>query len=253
MKNLKYILLVSIGIFFLQSLCSQCYPDRHSTDWFDSWVSCQESPSPNPANKAGHWIVYDLKDRYSIDKIKIWNINDPSHLDWGIRLCKVEYSGNYVDWFEAGELSLEKGTGKTYYEGMDWQDLRMPEARYILITALSNYGKEACYGFAEIKFSAEKTLVTSTDNVSGNKVLSATIAPNPVDQYFIAHIQSEESEMVEYRCVDMFGQVIDQGKIKMTQSNYLLKIYTDEWIPGQYRLLLKNSSSMVNLSVVKLK
>ena len=247
----KLIIFSFLICLFVQNIIAQCYPDRHSTDWFDAWISCQESLSPNPANKTGHWIVYDLKDRYTIDKIKVWNVNDPAHLDWGIRDFKIEYSGNYINWFDAGEFKLDKANGSPIYEGMNWINVRMPEARYVLITAISNYGKEQCYGFAEIEFSAEKTIITSDHNAANEVELKASILPNPFEDYFIANVQANLADDVEYTCLDLVGHVIQQGKIKMHKSNYMLRILTEEWPAGQYNLILRSAGKRIHLPMVK--
>jgi len=217
----------------------------------DAWISCQESPSPNPSNPNGHWIVYDLKERYSIEQMKLWNVNDPAHLDWGIKDFILEYSGNYMDWFKAGEFQLEKATGISHYEGMDWINVRMPEARYVLITAISNYGKSDCYGFAEVRFSAEKTIISETNKVEDSN-FSAIIYPNPAQDQFLANINGITGDEIEFSCFDMFGHRIEQGKIKLTKSNYLLRVISTNWLPGQYQFVIKSKQHIKRYSVVKM-
>ena len=230
-------------------LNAQCYPERHSTDWFDAWVSCDPSPSPIAANGSGHWILYDLQERYNIDRIKVWNINDPSHLGWGIRDCKVQYSGNQVDWFDGGTLRLEKGSGLNNYEGMEWMDIRLPEARYILITAINNFEGSACFGLAEVAWSAEKTVITNNEDRRLEGVLEATISPNPAHQYFIAEINTAPDEEIRYSCSDLLGRTLSVGQFTAVQGRYLLKIYTDQWPTGQYQLLLRSASATITLPV----
>ncbi len=250
MKHLFFISILSIS---LQCATAQCYMDRHSTNWMDAWISCEKNPSPNISNSEGHWILYDLKERYDIDKIKFWNINDPAHLSWGIRRCKIEYSGNQQDWFNAGEFILEQGTGSPIYEGMNWINIRMPEARYVLITALSNYGKDDCYGFAELLFSAEKTVITSVDEQKETDFLNVNVSPNPMDHFFIAQIESSPGKELHYQCIDLLGKVIEQGKVEMTESKHYLKVFTEDWPAGNYRLVLIHSGRSKVVPLIKLK
>lgn len=250
---MKKIIVLFLVVISCVQLDAQCYPDQHSTSWMDSWISCSEAPSPNIANGNGHWILYDLKERYTIDQVKVWNVNDPAHLDWGIKDCKIEYSGNLTNWYQAGELRLDKATGRSNYEGMDWTNLRMQEARYVLITALSNYGTGNCYGLAEIRFSAEKVLISDINSDSNaTSELSATIQPNPVSDQFMAKIQSKVGEELEYSCVDMFGHVIDKGRINLSKSNYILRVITTHWVPGQYQFVIKSDDQVRRYSVVKI-
>jgi len=172
--------LLFINVVFCVNLNAQCYPDRHSTNWFDAWISCQEKENPNPVNKAGHWILFDLKNQYEIDKIKFWNINDPDRLNWGMKDVLIDYSIDSILWANAGTFSLQQGEGSNRYEGMDWTDVVIPKARYVLISGLSNYGG-SCSGFAEIRFSAEKINIV-TDNTEVNNpttnALDIKIQPN---------------------------------------------------------------------------
>ncbi len=249
---MKNFLSLYLFIVVISNVFGQCYPDQHSTNWMDAWVSCQKAPSPNPANPDGHWIVYDLKERYDIEQIKFWNINDPAHLDWGIKDFKVEYSGNYINWYDAGTYKLSRGTGLSRYEGMDWISIRIPEVRYILITALNNYGTGDCFGLAEARFSAEKVLISDNDNHTSSSELSATIQPNPVNDQFMAKIQLQAGETIEYLCIDMYGHILETAKVNLSKSNYILRILTANWIPGQYQFVVKSNNQVKRYSVVKI-
>lgn len=251
MKKIIYLYLY-LFLIITSKIFGQCYPDQHTTNWMDAWISCQKSPSPNAANPDGHWIVYDLKERYNIEQIKFWNVNDPAHLDWGIKDFKVEYSGNYINWYDAGTFRLNKATGLGRYEGMDWMNIRIPEARYILITAMSNYGSGNCFGLAEARFSAEKVLISDNNNQASGLELSAIIQPNPVSDQFMAKIQLESGESIEYSCVDMYGHILETGKIDLTRPNYILRVITTNWIPGQYQFIVKTKNQVKRYSVVKI-
>ena len=201
--------LIYISILMMSSylLSAQCYPDRHSTNWFDGWVSCHSKTSPNPSNTAGHWLLYDLGNRYKIDKLKIWNSNDPSHLDWGMKEVKVDYSKDSIVWKTIGILDLEKATGTNRYEGMDWLNVTIPDAKYILLTAVSNFGRDSCYGLAEIRFSAEKLNLTQVNEIADHENIQTSISPNPCTDLFYAQIATTNPEMLTYQCTDITGKI----------------------------------------------
>jgi|JI10StandDraft_1071094.scaffolds.fasta_scaffold00215_44 hypothetical protein len=246
-----------INIFFLVlisfQLEAQCYPDRHSTNWFDGWVSCQSKASPNPANKAGHWMLFDLGTRYRIDRIKFWNSNDPSHLDWGIRELKIDYSKDSTSWRSISLINLDKAPGHNRYEGMDWLDVNISDARYILLTAESNFGKDSCYGLAEVQFSAEKvnTVDVADENPEEN-AFQVNIKPNPFKSQFVAEISGLKDEQIQYQVVDLLGKVWQSGQIQMQRSTYQLRIISEEWPAGNYVLALRKNNHSSKYSLIKM-
>lgn len=246
--------LIYISILMMSSylLSAQCYSDRHSTNWFDGWVSCHSKTSPNPSNTAGHWLLYDLGNRYKIDKLKIWNSNDPSHLDWGMKEVKVDYSKDSIVWKTIGILDLEKATGTNRYEGMDWLNVSIPDAKFILLTAVSNFGRDSCYGLAEIRFSAEKLNLTKVNELSENENIQTTVSPNPFTELFYTHIVTSNPEILSYQCTDITGKIYTSGSIQMEKSNYILKIETKNWPPGSYVLSVRNGRDLTKNSIIKL-
>ena len=245
--NIFFFLLISLH------LNAQCYPDRHSTNWFDGWVSCQSKESPNPDNKQGHWMLFDLGTRYKIDRIKFWNSNDPAHLDWGIRELKIDYSKDSTTWRSISVINLEKAPGHNRYEGMDWLDVNIPDARYLLLTAQSNFGKDSCYGLAEVQFSAEKVnTVNVADENPEEDSFQVNIKPNPFKSQFVAEISGLKEELIQYQVVDLLGKVWQSGQIQMQRSNYQLRIISEEWPAGNYVLSLRKNKQSSKFSLVKM-
>ena len=249
---MKKILIYFFAIY-TASLSAQCFPDRHSTNWFDAWISCKANPSPNPANGSGHWILYDLKNPYLIDKIKIWNVNDPDHLNWGMKDIRIEYSSDSLEWHSAGEFILNKGEGTNRYEGMDWFDVVIPEARYILITGLSNFGG-SCSGLAELRFSAEKIIiVTGTeDKQEVPAALQINILPNPFSEVFRIEFKGDSNADVDAEITDLFGKSMYREKLVLNNGYNSLKIQTKRWPSGAYLLSARQNGITVHKQLVKI-
>ncbi|MEM9931164.1 MAG: discoidin domain-containing protein, partial [Bacteroidota bacterium] len=133
------------------ALKAQCFePD--ASIWKDTWASCTPTTNPNTANSTSHWIQYDLGRVRRLSKSWIWNTNDPDKLDQGFRDVKIDYSLDGENWMFWGNYTFSKGTGAAVYGGFPGPDLVGIQARYILITAQSNYGDLGCFGLAEVKF-----------------------------------------------------------------------------------------------------
>lgn len=154
----KYIYLFLLSSFGFTQLSGQCYPDRHNTNWFDGWISCETAPNPNDSYADSHWILYDFKDTYELGQLHVWNSNDPSHLDYGMQDVSIDYSLDGIDWINLGNFSFEMASGKSIYEGFKGPNFNGALARYVLITGLSNYGGE-CFGLSELRFEVQESTV----------------------------------------------------------------------------------------------
>ena len=162
---MKYfcVALLMCSFYFLQA---QCYIDRHNTTWYDAWVSCTPAPSPNMVRGEGHWLLYNLGDLYQLGSAQFWNANDPSSLQNGLKNIVIDYSLDGANWTEWGTHTLSQGTGKNYYEGETVPGLGEISARYILITAIDNYGGN-CYSLSEVKLNIAAPCVNNL-SMSGN-------------------------------------------------------------------------------------
>lgn len=147
--------LLIITLFLAQQIVSaQCYLDRHNTTWYDAWISCETSPNPNAARGDSHWLQYDLGHFYVLKNSQFWNANRPDFLQNGLKDIVVDISLDGENWIEWGTYTLSQATGENIYEGEAGPQFSDALGRYILITALDNYGGE-CYSLSEMKIDVE--------------------------------------------------------------------------------------------------
>lgn len=135
-------------------LQGQCLPDRHTTNIHESWLSCTASPNPNPSNGTSHWIMYNLGSLTSLHQTTFWNLNHPDYLEAGLKKVLVEYSSNGTSWNSLGTFTMLQSEGSGFYTGVPGPNFDGISARYVLLTALENYGGE-CYGFSEFRIFTE--------------------------------------------------------------------------------------------------
>ncbi|MBK9272670.1 MAG: T9SS type A sorting domain-containing protein [Saprospiraceae bacterium] len=249
MKNSITIILI-FGVF--QNMFSQCYPNLHSTNWFDAWVSCESNVSPNPVNKNGHWLLFDLGQRYRVQRIKVWNFNDPSQLDLGVSKLKVEYSGNQINWYTNQVLDLERAPGHNRYEGMDWQDLQISEARYILLTAEANFGKSSCYGLGEVQFEVEKLIISNLEE-ENNAALKVIPQPNPFNQQVYLDIQLGSTSPASYQVLDLYGKIWKSGDLDNGNNHHIIRLITEDWPAGSYVFSIRQNKESQQTLLVKIK
>ena len=119
-KTLFHILIICL--FFTKSIIAQCYPDRHSTTWFDGWVSCETSANPNAAYGETHWIMYDFGYEYQLLESVFWNSNEPDNINFGIQEFNVDYSKDGITWTNLGTYTLNQAPGTSIYEGEEGPD-----------------------------------------------------------------------------------------------------------------------------------
>ncbi len=157
MKNRFILSLVSVLLTTFVSH-AQCFLDRHSTDWNDGWVSCTMTPNPNTVRGTSHWIQYDLGQNYILEEMHLWNSNEFGKTDRGIQEYYVDYSLDGLTWTELGLFNLDQASGSGFFEGNIGPDFDDTEARYVLITPISNHGG-TCYGLAEIRINVQSSVV----------------------------------------------------------------------------------------------
>lgn len=203
----KILLYASVWLLTASSLYAQCHMERHNTNWFDGWVSCETSPSPNTAREDGHWILYNFGQAYNMGEMYLWNTNDPEHLDWGMNQCVLDYSLDGETWEEWGIFTMDMATGEPIYEGEDGPDLAGISAQYVLITAVENHGGE-CYGLSEIRFGVTGPYVNTNEVNNDNWCLNVLAYPNPFVERITLDIQSNCPEDIQYWVSDALGKVV---------------------------------------------
>ena len=188
----------------VQQSLAQCYPDRHSTTWYDSWISCETSPNPNGSYQNSHWILYNLGYEYVLNDTKLWNLNEPNRLDNGINEYAIDYSLDGNEWTHLGTYTLGMAPGTSIYQGEEGPDFDGATAKYVLITPLSNFGGE-CYGFSELKINITDPFDVIDEEIGFN----ASVYPNPFINNVNLRIKSlYESTPLSYSLHDILGREI---------------------------------------------
>lgn len=244
MKQSIYIIL-----FHLLSntiLVAQCFePD--ASIWLDTWVSCETSSNPKSEYGESHWIQYDFGSIRTLSKSWVWNTNDPARLDQGFNQVKIDYSKDGQDWTYWGEMNFPKAEGKAVYGGFQGPDLMNIEARYILLTVISNHGDTNCTGIAEIKFNL---LPGSSEGV----VIPTCPTLTAVEEVTLEEITSTEVFLFwEYDLEGTSGiyfvfEYRELGGDWMEIETEDLEVFLDELAPGtqyEYRIVTECGEEII--------
>jgi hypothetical protein len=236
----------------VQAAISQCYPDRHSTNWFDGWVSCEAFPNPNAQHGLSHWIMYDFGQEFALKKTKIWNSNDPNNLNRGIRNVTIDYSANGSDWLNAGTYTLQQADGKTTYQGFEGPDLTGIRARYVLLTAIDNYGG-TCYGLSEIRFEAEDAVTDVAEiEMRPDGCFTVEAYPNPFQVKSKIIIQSQCEKEIKYKITDILGRTVDAGIVGSASGFHTLQIDGSTLAPGNYIVSIAQGAQLTQEHLVRI-
>ncbi|WP_396601433.1 T9SS type A sorting domain-containing protein [Algibacter sp. R77976] len=244
-----YILLLAFLSFQLTQ--AQCYPDRHSTNWFDGWVSCDMSQNPITSYGETHWIMYDLGYEYILNKTQFWNANEPKNLDYGIQEFNLDYSLDGVTWTNVGTFNMTQASGLSTYEGDEGPDFDSAKARYVLITPNSNYGGN-CYGLSELKISITDPFLVIDEKDGFN----ASIYPNPfVNNISLRVAALDESTPLEYTLYDILGRAIISNRLTMAADTdtYELALNGDNLHIGIYILKVIQNGKEQSFKLIKSK
>ncbi len=206
---------IALFIFLIsaQLLFSQCYPDRHNTTWYDSWISCNPSPNPNSVRGESHWLHYDLGHLYELKKSQFWNANQPDFLEDGLQEIVIDYSIDGVNWEEWGTHTIGMANGSKYYEGEAGPDFENMIARYVLITAVSNYGG-SCYSLAELKIDAAESTV-NTEDVFENRI---AVFPNPASNNLNIRFAKTPATNPKVKIIDVLGKTLFYSTLNSERS-----------------------------------
>lgn len=245
-KRFVYILFLSLVSVNLAN--AQCYPDRHSTSWYEGWISCETSSNPNAAYGDSHWIMYDFGYEYVLGESKLWNTNEPNRLNNGISEYYLDYSLDGATWTSIGTFSLNRASGLSTYEGEDGPDFSSTKARYVLITAIANYGGD-CFGFSELKINITDPL-EETDQDGFN----ALVYPNPFINNVTLKIASlNEEAPITYTLHDILGRVITQSTIELQENvdTYEVELNGHSLAVGIYILNIEQDGTSRSFKLIK--
>ncbi|RYU93098.1 PA14 domain-containing protein [Emticicia agri] len=135
-----------------------CSPTDNLTTLADAaWVSCGTlKPNPNPARAANkNWIMYDFSERYKFLDSRVWNFNVTGETNKGFKSVTVDYSLDGTTWQALGATyTWPQAPGNADYAGFIGPNFNEIKARYILISAVNNWGNATCSGFSKITFNA---------------------------------------------------------------------------------------------------
>ena len=235
---------------FAISWQAQCFEDRHNGNWFDSWISCEESINPNPDRGESHWIMYDFHHTYSLSTSKIWNLNIPDETDRGMNQVVIDYSVDGTTWTEWGEFTIPEAPGVGTYEGVTGPNFGGIFAKYLIITAINNHGGN-CTGFSELRIDVEDVIISSLPEIEDNGCLDISVYPNPHNDAFNSKILSQCPEAIVWTLYDARGSLIREGSINAIQEENYLDISTDRLPSGLYHLVVIQGNARSRVPIVK--
>ena len=241
---INILLLLPLTVITVQA---QCYPDRHSTTWYDGWVSCETSVNPNSVYGDSHWIMYDLGNIYALADSKIWNANEPANLDFGINEYAVDISLDGQEWVNIGTFNLEQSLGEMTYEGADGPDFEDNFARFVLITPLSNYGGN-CYGFGELKINISE----DSEVIDEETGFTVIVYPNPFENDLnLKVVTLFDGEPISYRMHDILGRQILETTIEDTSIINYIDLSDQNLSSGLYLLTVRHNGNEKTFKLVR--
>jgi len=107
----------------------------HSIEATDMWLT--DIAGEQPA-----WIQYEFDAVYKLHQMSVWNYNVQFELvlGFGVKDVTVEYSTDGVEWTVLGDYEFGQGTARTGYAANTVIDLDGVVAKYVRLTANSNWG-----------------------------------------------------------------------------------------------------------------
>jgi len=138
--------------------------DLHSSENATMWLSSGFDPNPT-------WIQYEFDKIHKLHQMLVWNYNSTVEplVGFSIREATIEYSVDGTNWALLGTThEFARGPGEVSYAPNTTVDLGGLAAKYIRITANSNWGGILRqYGLSEVRFLYIPVRATEPSPVSG--------------------------------------------------------------------------------------
>lgn len=134
--------------------------------------------------------MYDLGFEYVLDSTHFWNYNVWAKNEAGARDVVIDYSQDGTTWETLATFVLDKAPSSYKYEGVAGPNFNGISARYVLITALNNWGDASCTGISEVRFGVEETIVDVEEPIFSETLMS--VSPNPAIDEVTVSIQAAD-------------------------------------------------------------
>ncbi len=240
-------LIITLALYFTAT--AQCDVDRHSTTWFDGWTACSPAMNPNTVRGNSYWIQYDFGETYTLEQMHFWNFNDPAHKSNGLKNIVIDYSMNGVTWTEWGTHLLLQAPGISTYEGISGPDLDGLQAKYLLITAIDNWGGD-CYGLSELKIDLGNSISTIT--TLNTNCLNAEIYPNPILNQAAMVIGTICPGSISYTISTVLGTPVHSENLGTIDNKLKIALPVEDLAPGVYIVTITQLSSSITKQIVVL-
>ena len=122
--------------------------ELHSNETADMWLSSSDDPGPAR-------IEYEFDKVYKLHQMWVWNFNDSLEpmIGFGLKEATIEYSVNGIDYTRLGTThEFAQGSGAPDYAHNTIADFDGVAAKFVRITANSNWGIGTTYGLSEVRF-----------------------------------------------------------------------------------------------------
>ncbi|MEN6333157.1 MAG: LamG-like jellyroll fold domain-containing protein, partial [Phycisphaerales bacterium] len=121
--------------------------DLHGTDDYTMWRSIARLPQ---------WIQYQFDKVYTLDKLLVWNFNQPTEFVFGTgaKTIKVEYSTDGAAWTALTNVpQFTMARGQPNYAANTTVDFGGVAAKYVKLTIIASWGGLRETGLSEVRFS----------------------------------------------------------------------------------------------------
>jgi len=185
---------------------------------------------------------------YSLNASTIWNCNVYNQTDAGIQTYAVDFSLDGITWQEVGEYGLSQAEASTFYEGEAGPDFDGLEARYILISSLSEYGSD-CACLSEVRFETSGII---SDIVESNELeIGLTLAPNPASDLVQLSFNNEKNSFdSEITVLDQTGRLIKKFDQKIDKGVSTIDLSTSELATGNYLVKIQSNDGVLTRKLI---
>lgn len=183
---------------------------NHGNGYDAGWLSPRSSANPVPGRGNSFWPRYDLGHLYRLGASTIWNYNEASATASGLRSVTVDTSTDGNTWTALGTYEFARAPGTPAYPGAAGPDFGGVTARFVVLTATTNWGDREHWGLDELRIEVNREIIPPHLETIGFTGYMAQLMTRTASNARLSQLQHSDDLRSWYSLQNVSGAGVEQ-------------------------------------------